>query len=293
MNGTSRVRTASSRARSLPTFRLAPTWPFSCGSQPPSAEILKGASAALHGTPYELLAYAGAPSGGGSGWERRHLSRLSGTLIDGAILVTPSVVDPDAEIPLVTVDPHTGPAGLPSVASDNVIGATMATRHLLELGHRRIAFMAGRADLRSSMQRQEGYTRALAQAGIALDLSLVEDGSYSRQIARTPAFELLSRPDRPTAVFAANDLSALGTMDLAHELGQRIPDELSVIGFDDVPEAARSRPPLSPVRQPLQRMGHVAVDILLSLLAEAPVEQTSVVLPTSLVRRGTTAPPPG
>ena len=259
--------------------------------EPFSAEILKGVSAAVHGTDYELLAYAGAPSGSDSGWERRHLSRLSGSLIDGAILVTPSVVDADADIPLVTIDPHTGPAGLPSVASDNVIGATMATRHLIELGHRRIAFMAGRPDLHSSMQRHEGYVRALTQAGIPVDPSLVRDGSYSREIARTPAFELLSLPDRPTAVFAANDLSALGTMDLARELCLRIPEDLSVIGFDDIPEAAQARPPLSTVRQPLHQMGSVAVKLLLSFLDGAPVEQTSVILPTSLVRRGTTTPP--
>jgi len=279
-------------ARSLRSRRTGVIGILVAEFEPFSAEILKGASAELHGTKHELLAYAGAPGGGGSGWERRHLARLSGTLIDGAILVTPSVVDADADIPLVTIDPHTGPAGLPSVASDNVFGATMATRHLIELGHRRIAFMAGRPDLLSSTKRHEGYALALTQAGLPVDPSLVKDGSYSREIARKAAFELLSRPDRPTAVFAANDLSALGTMDLARELGLRIPQDLSVIGFDDIPEAAQARPPLSTVRQPLHRMGRVAVSLLLTLLEDKPLEQASVTLPTSLVRRGTTAPPP-
>lgn len=260
--------------------------------EPFSAEILKGAGDALHGTKYELLAYAGVSDGTADGWERRHLARLSGTLIDGAVLVTPSVVDADAGIPLVAIDPHTKSDGLPSVQSDNVIGAVMATRHLIEMGHRRIAFIAGRSDLSSSTQRQQGYEQTLAQAGIPVDPSMVRNGSYNREIARTAAFELLSHPHRPTAIFAANDLSALGTMDLAREIGLRVPQDLSVIGFDDIPEAAQSRPPLTTVRQPLQQMGRVGVRMLLDRLGGATDGPQSVTLTTSLIRRGTTAPPP-
>ena len=262
--------------------------------EPFSAEVLKGAGAALHGTKYGLLAYAGGSRGADSGWERRHLSRLSGTLLDGAILVAPSILEVDAGIPLVAIDPHSGSDGMPSVQSDNVIGASMATRHLIELGHRRIAFLAGRSDLRSSEERQEGYLRALRQAGIPVDPALVRNGAYSREVARTPAFELLSRPERPTAVLAGNDLSALGTIDVARDLGLRVPEDLSVLGFDDIPEAAQSRPPLSTVRQPLQQMGRVAVGLLLASLEGTADVPRSVTLPTSLVRRGTTAaPPPG
>jgi LacI family transcriptional regulator len=260
--------------------------------EPFGAEILKGVGTALHGTGYELLAYAGASCGADSGWEHRHLSRLSGTLIDGAILITPSAVDIDTGIPLVAIDPHTESDGLPTVRSDNVIGATMATRHLVEIGHRRIAFIAGRSDLHSSTQRQQGYERALAQAGIPVDPALVRNGFRDQGVARTVAFELLSRPDRPTAVFAADDLSALGTVDLARELGLRVPEDLSVIGFDDIPEAAQARPPLTTVRQPLQQMGRVAGELLLGRLAGTVDVSRSVVLSTSLIRRGTTAPPP-
>jgi LacI family transcriptional regulator len=278
------ARSLRSRRTGVLGVRVAEFEPF-------SAEILKGAGAALRGTAYQLLAYAGASRDAGSGWERRHLARLSGSLIDGAVLVTPSVVDVDADIPLVAIDPHTGPVGVPSVTCDNITGASLATRHLLELGHRRIAFLTGRSDLCSSSQRYQGYVQALARAGIPADPSLVRDGSYSRQIAHGPAEELLRRPDRPTAVFAANDLSALGTMDLARELGLRVPQDLSVIGFDDIPEAALAEPPLSTVRQPLQQMGQVAVEILRTLLEESPATRTSVTLPTSLVHRATTGPP--
>jgi LacI family transcriptional regulator len=260
--------------------------------EPFSAEILKGAGAALRHSCYEVLAYAGTRDGVLEGWERRSLSRLSGTLIDGAILVTPSVVDVDVEIPLVAIDPHTGPEGQPSVQADNPVGSAMATRYLIELGHRRIAFLTGRPDLRSSVLREEGYRKALAEAGIPLDPSLVRAGYYSREAVRGSALELLGRADRPTAVFAANDLSALGTLDVAEELRLRVPQDLSVIGFDDIPEAVQARPSLTTVRQPIQQMGQVAVEQLIALLEGRELESTSITLPTSLVRRRTCGPPP-
>jgi LacI family transcriptional regulator len=259
--------------------------------EPFSAEILKGAGSALGDTDYELLAYTGARQSGGAGWERRYLSRLSGTLIDGAIIVTPTVVDADAGIPVVAIDPHAGSAELPTVASDNLTGGLMATRHLIELGHRRIAFMAGRPDLESSRLREAGYRRALDEAAIAADPSLVRMGDYRRDSAREPAIELLSRPNRPTAVFAGNDLSAIGTMEAAQELGLAVPGDISVIGFDDIPEAARTTPPLSTVRQPIQQLGAEAVTLLIALLDGRTPETKHVRLATSLVLRGSTAPP--
>ncbi|GIG30625.1 LacI family DNA-binding transcriptional regulator [Cellulomonas marina] len=259
--------------------------------EPFSAEILKGAAAGLADTPYELLAYTGGHQSGGAGWERRYLSRLSGTLIDGAVLVTPTVVDPDGGVPVVAIDPHAGPSGLPTVDSDNLRGAVLATEHLLGLGHRRIGFVAGRADLESSRLREEGYREALTAAGIAVDPALVRPGDYRKESSRGPLRDLLSSPDRPTAVFAANDLSAIAALEVARELGLDVPGDLSVIGFDDVPEAARTTPPLSTVRQPIQEMGAAAIRLLVALLDGLPVAETHVRLPTSLVERGTTAPP--
>src|SRR5665647_1909030 len=250
--------------------------------EPFSAEILKGAGSGLGDTDYELLAYTGARQSGRAGWERRYLSRLSGTLIDGAIIVTPTVVD---------ADPACGPADLPTVESDNLTGGLLATRHLIELGHRRIAFLAGRPDLESSRQREAGFRQALSEAGIEVDPSLVRMSDYRRDAAHQPAIELLSRPDRPTAIFAGNDLSAIGTMEAAQEMGLDVPGDVSVIGFDDIPEAARTTPPLSTVRQPIQQMGSAAVELLIALMDGRIPETMHVRLPTSLVLRGTTAPP--
>jgi LacI family transcriptional regulator len=259
--------------------------------EPFSAEILKGAASALSDTGYELLAYTGGLQGRGAGWERRYLSRLSGTLIDGAVLVTPTVVEADAGVPVVAIDPHTGPTGLPTVDSDNLVGAVLGTEHLLGLGHRRIGFVGGRADLESSRLREQGFRQAMAAAGLPVDEALVRAGDYRKESTLEPARELLSRSDRPSAIFAANDLSAIATIEVARDLGLSVPGDLSVIGFDDIPESAQIDPPLTTVHQPIQQMGAAAIEMLTALLDGSPVDEPHVRLPTSLVQRRTTAPP--
>lgn len=259
--------------------------------EPFSAEILKGVGAAMHDTGFDLLAYAGSHHGASDGWERRSLSRLSGTLIDAAIMVTPTVVNAGTEIPVVAVDPHTGRADLPTVESDSFGGALAATRHLIELGHRRIGFLAGRPDLRSAGLRDAGYRRALADAGIPLDPSLIGIGRYELEATRESARAMLSGDSRPTAVFAANDLSAIAVIDVAHQLGLRVPTDLSVVGFDDVPEATRRALPLTTIQQPMRRLGAVAADMVFTLLSGGEIEEMNVILPTRLVVRATTAAP--
>jgi LacI family transcriptional regulator len=279
-------------ASSMRSHRTGVIGVLVAGFEPFSAEILKGVGAALRNSRYDLLAYSGSRQVDNTGWERRSLSRLSGTLIDGAIMVTPTVVHAQTEIPVVSIDPHTGPADLPSVESDSLGGALQATRHLLELGHRRIGFLAGRPDLRSASLREAGYRRALQEAGIAFDPALVRSGFFLTALAREPARALLSMPDRPTAIFAANDLSGIAILQVAAELGIRVPEDLSVIGFDDIPEASQMTPPLTTIRQPMQRLGTTAVDLLMSLMGGTEPEAVRVQLPTRLVRRATTGPPP-
>lgn len=259
--------------------------------EPFSAEVLKGVGASLHDSQLDLLAYSGARQPGGEGWERRSLSRLSGTLIDGAIMVTPTVVSANSDIPIVAVDPHTGRADLPTVESDNYGGALMGTRHLIELGHRRIGFVAGRPDLRSSSLREAGYRQALSEAGIPFNPDLVQVGRYEPDAARERASSLLSSDSPPTAIFAANDISAIAVLKLALSLGLSVPDDLSIVGFDDVPEASRLPIPLTTVRQTMQHLGSEAVRLLLTLMNGDPLESTHVQLPTSLVTRASTAPP--
>ncbi|MGW8481758.1 LacI family DNA-binding transcriptional regulator [Microbacterium sp. NPDC055903] len=256
--------------------------------EPFALQLLRGVSTALQDTPYDVLAFAGTVSAGDhTGWERRSLSRLGGTLIDGAILVTPTT-PAQAQVPVVAVDPYAGPDGPATVAVHNADAARDATRHLIELGHRRIAHVRGRTDLASAQQRESGYRSALDQAGIPFDPLLVVDGGYRAAATTEGARALLDLDEPPTAVFAANDLSALEMIRVAEERGLRVPSDLSVIGFDDIPEAAAATPQLSTVRQPLGEMGAAAVRMLLGMLDGGTPEH--VRMPAELVIRASTAP---
>lgn len=279
-------------ARSLRTSRTGVIGILVPEFEPFSTELLRGVSAATSGTGYELLAYAGLTTGAGQpGWERRSLSRLSGTLIDGAIVVAPTTTLSASSIPVVAIDPHTGPEGHATVDSDNVAGARSAVEHLVGLGHRRIAHLHGRADLASAQLREAGYREALAAAGIPFDGRLLRAGDYQEEPAAAAARELLAGPDRPTAVFAANDSSAIGVLRAASELGLRVPQDLSVVGFDDVPQASTSTPPLTTVAQPLAELGASAVTMLLGMLRGEPTDD-HVRLATSLRVRGSSGPAP-
>lgn len=261
--------------------------------EPFSTELLKGLGQAAEGSGYELLAYSGRTGPEPSyGWERRSLARLSGTLIDGAVLVTPTVSDPNYRIPVVALDPHEGSSSVPTIDSDNLTGAETAVNYLLGLGHRRIGMLAGRPDLNSAQLREAGYRKALEAAGITVDPSLIQVGGFRRDSATAAAQALLDRPDRPTAVFAANDLTGIRTIEVANELGLRVPEDLSVIGFDDVPDASQFRIPLTTIAQPLYQMGCTAMQTLLSLLQGAEVAEPHLTLATSLVVRDSTGPAP-
>lgn len=273
-------------ARSLRSLRTNVIGILVADFEPFSTELLKGAALAIHGTGYEMIVY----SGGGrsqdeAGWERRYLSRLSGTLTDGTILVTPTVVDVMHGPPVVAVDPHAGTSGLPTVDSDNLRGAIMATEYLLGLGHRRIGFLAGRPDLESARLREQGYRQALAAAHIDVDPELVRVGGYTAESAEQPAHQLLAMAQRPTAIFAANDLSAIQTVEVAQSLGLKVPDDLSVVGFDNVPESALIEPALTTVDQSIQQMGYEAVRLLIATIEDPSRPAVHITLPTELVVR--------
>jgi LacI family transcriptional regulator, galactose operon repressor len=254
--------------------------------EPFSAELLKGVARAIHGTDYELVVFSGCGRANDQvGWERRYLQRVSGTLCDGAILVTPSSVDVTYGAPVVAVDHNVLSSGLPTIDADNLSGAVRATEYLLDLGHRRIGFLAGRPDLESARLRERGYRTALRKAGVRLDPSLIRVGGYQVDSAEAAARQMLEPDERPTAIFAANDVSGLATISVAESLGLRVPDDLSVIGFDNVPESALSEPPLTTIEQPIQQMGFDATQILIRLIAKGEVPEHTM-LPTRLVVRG-------
>lgn len=282
---------ASLVARSLRNSRTNVLGVLVADFEPFSTEVLKGAADAVRDTGFELVAYsASGRFDEHVGWERRYLSRVMGTLVDGAVVVTPTVTDVQYDGPVVAVDPHSGPSSMPTVAADNLQGARLAVEHLLQLGHRRIGMVTGRDDLVSAQLRERGYREALAAAGVEVDENLLQAGFFDPEQARDAARALLQLPEPPTAIFAANDVSALATLSVAAELGVEVPGQLSVVGFDNVPESALAHPPLTTVEQPMRQMGREAITMLVALIAGEEPAEAQVTLETRLVpRQSTTA----
>ncbi len=196
-------------------------------------------------------------------------------------------------IPFVIIDPAGDPEpDVPSVGSANWSGGLAATRHLIECGHRRIAIITGPEDMLCSLARLDGFRSAMSVAGLEVDPALVTFGDFHVEGGYARAMELLGRPDRPTAVFAGSDLQALGVLEAARVHGLRVPHDLSVVGYDDVPIAQWASPALTTVHQPLRQMAEEAAQMLLRLRAEESTA-TRLELATSLVVRKSTGPPPG
>ncbi|MDP9985842.1 LacI family DNA-binding transcriptional regulator [Arthrobacter sp. FW306-05-C] len=229
---------------------------------------------------------------------RQWLDNLSARATDGAILVTTDL-DPflqaelqRLDVPVVVVDPAGVPdLEVPTIGATNWMGAVGATEHLTGLGHRRIGFVAGVPGLWCSRARLDGYRAGLDAADIAFDPALVVEGDFDYESGFRAGCRLLELADRPSAVFAASDQMALGVYEAVRKNGLRVPEDISVVGFDDLPEARWASPPLTTVRQPLAEMGKLAARTILRMLQGEGVESPRVELATRLVPRESTAPP--
>ncbi len=169
-------------------------------------------------------------------------------------------------IPFVVVDTDSATsASVPTVGSNNWNGGLLATRHLMELGHRRIAVISGPAGRAVQPGPPAGFRSAHDEVGLTLDPDLVRYGSFYVDGGLRPRLELLTGPDRPTAIFAGSDLQAIGVLRAARQLGLRVPEDLSVIGYDNLPVAGWTDPPLTTVNQPLRDMAGTATQMLLEL----------------------------
>lgn len=228
---------------------------------------------------------------------RRWMARVVEHGTDGAILVLPDEHFAHVEelrrhgIPVALVDDRgESPPGVPSVGATNFAGGFAATEHLLSLGHRRIAIVGG-PPFKSTRERIAGYRTALQEAGVPPDPLLEKPGGFVAETGYKAARALLRAPDPPTAIFAGNDLQAIGVYRALYELGLHTPDDVSVVGFDDLPLARLLTPALSTVRQPVREMGALATRMLLGIIAEETLESTRVELATSLIVRESSAPP--
>jgi LacI family transcriptional regulator len=226
------------------------------------------------------------------------LDRLMHGTTDGAILLLPTESSEELaalrrhEYAFVVVDPR-WPLGedIPSVSAAHSSGAKAATEHLLKLGHRRIAAITGPEDWVASEERLNGYHAALVGAGVVPDPELEARADFLIAGGQAAAAALLDRPEPPTAIFAFNDNLAVGVLRAARERGLRVPEDVSVVGFDDSEQAGIVVPALTTVRQPLAEMGRMAVSLLVRLLDKQPLEALRVELATRLVVRDSTAPP--
>ncbi len=195
-------------------------------------------------------------------------------------------------IPYVVVDPTGEPLhDTPSVGATNWNGGLTATRHLLGLGHRQIAVIGGPEWILCSRARIDGYRAAMDEAGVVVDPRLVSYGRFHLEEGIEKGRELLRRKDRPTAIFAGNDLQALGVYQAARELRLHIPEDLSVVGFDDLPVAQWVGPPLTTIRQPLVEMATAAAEMVVAMARGEPPAQPRIELSTELIVRESTAPP--
>jgi LacI family transcriptional regulator len=244
-------------------------------NDPFAIQVLLGINQAIETFGYDLILYASGNRGDNTraAWEQRHVSLISGSVADGVIIITPAAITFPATGPLVAVDPHSGNTDYPTVIATNRAGALEMMDYLTGLGHRRIGFIGGREELKSANQRRRGYEDGLQKAGIPVDAELIQQGDFRRETGHLRARELLGLPNPPTAIFAANDESAIGTIEAAREAGLRVPEDLSVAGFDDIPEASYITPALTTVEQPMKKMGHIATEMLVNLIQD---EKTTV-----------------
>jgi LacI family xylobiose transport system transcriptional regulator len=269
---------------------------FSDLSNPWGSEIVAGVQEVAHQQGMSVvLSPSSVLHAPGPGWLPGVLQRRPA----GVLLVT---TDPTPllrerltlrSIPIAVIDPAGElPPGVPSVGSTNWAGGLAATRHLIELGHTRIAAVSGYTHMLCSWARLDGYRSAMGSAGLRVREDWVHMGDFQVTGGREAAERLFATEDRPTAVFAGNDVQALGIIEVATERGLRVPEDVSVVGYDDTQVATWSRPRLTTVHQPIRRMAAEAARIVIRLAAGDPVPQPRLELATLLVVRDSTAPPP-
>jgi DNA-binding LacI/PurR family transcriptional regulator len=191
----------------------------------------------------------------------------------------------DAGIPIVAMDRRITNSDVDTVVTDNFKGAYDAVVHLIEQGHRRIGFIGGPIHTTTGKERWEGYRKALSDHGCELIADLIKVGNFKQWSGQEAAQELLAQTDGPTALFTANNLMTLGALNAIHESGLKIPDEIAIVGFDDLPWAQSLDPPLTAVEQPAYELGRIAADLLINRIIDPEKPITTVTLDTNLIVR--------
>jgi LacI family transcriptional regulator, galactose operon repressor len=281
------VPSASARAlsngRSSSLGLLVPTltWPW-------ILEVLRGVAEEIERSGYSLILYT---TSGGEDSEREFMAQVvPAGAVDGLVLVIPlGMLDyierlAKGGLPIVAVDDRGHYPDLPTVATTNIEGGRTATSHLIEQGRKRIAMLNGPHDFGCNRDRLEGYKSALQQAGLRFDPHRVTDSDFKETGGASAMTTLLEADPRLDAVFVANDVMAFGAMRALRNSGRRVPDDVAVVGFDDIPASAMTHPPLTTVRQPLYEMGRTAASMVMAAVRGESISKR-IELPTSLVIR--------
>jgi LacI family transcriptional regulator len=252
---------------------------------PYSIEVMKGINSAIADSNFDLLVYTTGDikKSGTALHEQYYISLLNNSLTDGVLIVASEAVEFTTDSPIVAVDPHVVNPNYPSIQGTNYQGALDAVNYLINLGHRRIGFIGGRTEIGSAVLRFHGYRDALTNAHIPPDDALIVYGDFTTETGYQCAHQLLTMENPPTAIFAANDQSAIGVFQAAEELKLKIPEDVSVIGFDNISEAKYLG--LTTIDQSLAEMGDVAVQMLIKLINKEPLHSQIHEMPTRLVVR--------
>ncbi|WP_206789833.1 LacI family DNA-binding transcriptional regulator [Amycolatopsis sp. MtRt-6] len=260
------------------------TWPW-------MGEVLQGVADVVESKGYGLLLSTtnrGADSLG------EFSRQVSAKAFDGLLLVEPPEavrhlrVLHDSGLPVVVIDDRGRRPAFPSVGTDNRHGGAAAARHLLHTGRTRLATVTGPHDFGCTADRLNGFNEVVLDAGLTLDPRLIIEGDFTSESGEAAILQLLETGPEFDAVFAHNDLTAAGVLTGLRRSGRRVPDDVAVVGFDDIPLAAHTQPPLTTIHQPLRQMGETAATLLLDRLAGAPAPDEPLIVPTTLVIRGST-----
>lgn len=255
------------------------------------AEIARGVEDAAYANEYALLLCNSDES---QAKERFYLGVMQAEWVDGLVLppfdeTDPAVVEVvKSGMPVVCVDRSLSTAKTDLVEVDNYQGAFEAVMHLLERGHKRIGLIEGRPDVSTSRERRRGYLDALAARGVPVRKELMRAGDFKQESGRVLTSELLALRTPPTAIFVLNNLMTVGALAAVHQQAVRVPQDLAVVGFDDLPWAEALDPPLTAVRQPAYEVGRQAMELLLKRIADPTRPPVTVRLrPELVVRRST------
>ncbi len=253
-----------------------------------AGQIVRGVDEELSPRHYDLMLYTHRR---GKKMASTYTTAFASGLVAGLLIIVPEDLGDffdllkAQQMPYVLVDPFSTRDPHPIVDSTNRAGAYQATEYLISLGHRRIGFVTGYDFLECARERLAGYRAALSDHGLPVDEALIVPGDFSRAVGYQAAQHLLDLPNPPTAIFASNDYMAFGVVDAVRNRGLRIPADFSVVGFDDIPQAAAARPALTTVRQPLSEMGAAAARLLLEIMADARHPSERIRLATELIIR--------